>query len=749
VRWQQAVILVIIAAALAFYVYYSEINVATSTASLEEIAARARKVFYGFDADAVDAVVIKRAGEEGPQELAFAGAGGAWVLRSPVSARADASEVRSVVAQLVGLVRMGTFEIPQASVLGDYGLDAPAVTVTLAQGERSKRLLLGNADPTSAHVYASEAAAQAREVFLVDAALVRELRRPLRDWRDTRVIPVPADTVASLTLSRAGAETISLSRKGRDWTITSPLRARARADAAEALVERLTAFAVHRERGFVGDGQEAITRWGLDRPSHTLTVADAAGRSLTVRLTRAVDPDDPDAPERLVAAASDYPSVMALPSESGATLATTLLSLRDRRIMGMDVDDVTAFEIQSPRGEIALVRGDRDVWRIARPQAASADGETVRTFLTELRRVGIARFQAAEDATLAGVAPGRAAVTLTGRSGEDTERIVFGDPVEESADEVYLTTSGNEDIVAARVLPELLLPESALAFRDRTVIDVHAERIERFDVRKRERTYRVDRDGFDWRVGAPVKAEADRDNAERLVKGLAKLRVARFVEENVEDIDRFGLDAPRLAVALHLERMGDAPRETIELHVGIRRGREEHYASITSGPGLVFTIDQELYDAFDAEMCRRDILLLDSADLTSIAIGPLKLVRDDGSWKIADAAEGEALNRKRIAALLEEFEDLKARRFAAFEADAQALAKYGVEQGSATKIELVFKDPSRPDEILLLGNVTADRGRYARLAGDSRIFELSPATTKKIALRRRDLVTKKPTPTER
>jgi len=744
VRWRQTAILVIIATALALYVYYSEINVATSTARLEEIAARRQRVFYGFDPHSADGLVIERADEEGGGKLALARTGGAWVLRSPVAGRADASAARSAVAQLVELVRAGTFEIPTASALGDYGLDSPPVTVTLAQGGQSKKLHLGSADPTGEHVYACEAATHPPEVFLVEAALARELGRPLRDWRDTRVIPIPADAVASVTLSRAGEDPISLSRKGNNWIITSPLRARAREDAAEALVEQLTTLAVHRARGFVGDGEAALKRWGLERPSHTVTVADAAGRSLTVRLTKAVDPDDPDAPERLVAAASDFPSVMALPSESGAALATMLVSLRERRIMKMDVDDVTAVEIRSAGGEIALTRGDGDVWRIARPLAASADAETVRAFLTELRSVRITRFGAAEDARGVGVDPGRAAVMLTGRNGRDAETIVFGDPAEDNADEVYLTTSGNEDVVTARVLPELLLPEGALSFRDRTVIDVDPERVERFDVRKRDRTYRVDRDGFDWRVGAPVKAEADRDSAERLVVGLARLRVARFVEENVEDADRFGLDTPRLAVTLHLERMGDAPRETVGLHVGIARGREEHYSSITSAPRLVFTIDRDLYETLDAEMCRRDILSIDPADLASIAIGPLKLIRDDGAWKPAEAVDGEALNRKKMAALLEEIEELKAQRFAAFEADEQTLAKYGVEETSAMRIQFVFEDEARPVEILLLGNVTGDRGRYARLARSNRVFELSRATTRRIALRRRDLVMKTP-----
>ena len=748
-RWQQTVILVIIATALALYVYYSEINVETSTAGLEEIALRTQRVFYGFDAGAVDALVIERAREQGAEKVAFAKTGDAWVLRWPVAARADAGEVRSAITQLVELVRTGTFETPEALGLGEYGLDAPAVTVTLAQGKRSRALLLGNADPTGEHVYATEGAARTPDVFFADAALPQELLRPLRDWRDTRVIPLPAEAVASLTISRPGAEPLALSRKGNVWTITSPLRARAKAAAAEGLVEALTALAVHRERGFVGDGQEALKRWGLNDPLYTVTLTDAAGRALTVRLTKSVDPDDPDAPERLVAAASDFPSVMALPAGSGAAMATTLLSLRERRIMGMDVDDVTGFAIRSSRGDVAIAKGKGDVWRIARPLEASADAEAVRTFLTELRAVTITHFQAAADAKLAGVDPGRAAVTLTGRRPEDSERIVFGGPVEESADEVYVATSGNEDIVTARVLPEVLLPDSALAFRDRTVIDVDPGRVARFDIRKRDRTYRVERDGFDWRVGVPVKAQADPENAGRLVAELAKLRAARFVDGNVEDMDRFGLEDPHLAVTLHLERMGDAPEEAVELRVGISRGREEHYASISLAPGLVFTVDGKLYGALDAEMCRRDVLSLDPLDLASIVIGPLKLVRDGAAWKLADAAEGEIINKKKIAALLEEVEDLKAQGFAAFETDEQAIARYGVEEASAMRIELAFKDETRPTEVLLLGNVTGDRGRYARLIRGERIFELSAATIKKIALRRRDLVTEKALPTER
>lgn len=741
-RWQQTIILVIIATALAFYVYYSEINVATSTASLDEIVARSRKVFSDFHADTVDSLVIERARKEGAQELAFARAGRAWVLRSPVVARADAPAVHSAVAQLVELARTAVFETPNAAGLVQYGLDAPTVTVTLAQEDRSKTLLLGSADPTGERVYAAEPTTETPGVFLVEETLVRELQRPLRDWYDTRVFPIPSEAVAALAISRATGERLALLRKGNVWTITSPLKARAKASAAEALLERLIALTVHRERGFVGHGEEAVKRWGLNQPRYTVTLADAAGRTFTVRLTKSVDPDDPDAPERLVAAASDFPSVMALPVKSGEALATTLLSLREKRVMAMDVDDVTAVAIRSSRGGMTIARGDRDIWRITQPVQESADTQTVRTFLARLRTVTVARFEVTDNAERAGVDPGRAAVTLSGRNDEDTEMIVFGNPVEKSADQVYLKTSGNEDIMTARVLPELLLPESALAFRDRTLINVDPERVARFDIRKPRRTYRVDRDGFDWRVGAPVKTEADRDNAERLISGLTKLRVERFVEEDVEDVSRFGLDAPRLAVTLRLERMGDAAEEAVELRVGASRGREEHFASISSAPGLVFTIDRELYNALDAEMCRRNVLSLDPLDLASIEIGPMKLIRNGDAWELADAAEGETINKRKIAALLVALEDLKARRVASFAADGQALAKYGVEETSAMRIQLVFKDETRPAEILLLGNATSDRGRYARIARGERIFELSPATVKRIALSRRNLVTK-------
>ena len=65
------------------------------------------------------------------------------------------------------------------------------------------------------------------------------------------------------------------------------------------------------------------------------------------------------------------------------------------------------------------------------------------------------------------------------------------------------------------------------------------------------------------------------------------------------------------------------------------------------------------------------------------------------------------------------------------------------------EITFAFKDAARPEEVLLVGNVTGDRGRYARLAGAERVFELSRATVRRIALQRSDLVTEAPTPMER
>src|SRR5690606_16489882 len=81
-----------------------------------------------------------------------------------------------------------------------------------------------------------------------------------------------------------------------------------------------------------------------------------------------------------------------------------------------------------------------------------------------------------------------------------------------------------------------------------------------------ERAVRAD--GGDWRLEAPIQAEADRVIVREVVRQIAELRAERFVAERAAA--EHGLSAPRLTASVRFQASDESEDEatTVTLRVG-------------------------------------------------------------------------------------------------------------------------------------------------------------------------------------
>src|SRR5207244_2437014 len=118
-----------------------------------------------------------------------------WQILEPVTARGDRAKVDETLTTLT-TARVDR-EIESAPKrLDQYGLDTPAADITLRLKDgRQLGLQLGAKNPTGVWAYAREAGKPA--VFVVSDMVLRDVTRPLVDFRDRTVLafghrPVPA-----------------------------------------------------------------------------------------------------------------------------------------------------------------------------------------------------------------------------------------------------------------------------------------------------------------------------------------------------------------------------------------------------------------------------------------------------------------------------------------------------------------------------------------------------------------------------
>ncbi len=106
-------------------------------------------------------------------------AGGEWQLSGPVSARADFGSVEGLVSRLQ-TAQMKSIVTREPTDLKEYGLDKPAIAITVGAGSARATLEIGKATD-SGTLFARDAARSM--IFTVESALADDLKKPADDYR--------------------------------------------------------------------------------------------------------------------------------------------------------------------------------------------------------------------------------------------------------------------------------------------------------------------------------------------------------------------------------------------------------------------------------------------------------------------------------------------------------------------------------------------------------------------------------------
>jgi len=203
----------------------------------DESTAAAEKVLLDFERDDVMGMVIERA--EGRVRLKKVGE--EWRLREPFDFPADASVVSSTLGSLTNLTadrRLAADEVDPAG----YGLEEPAVKVTLRMADGSERVIaVGDELPLGSkralRVDGSDGVTIAAGWFASD------LEREVDDWRAREVAEMLENDVASIDIE-SGADTIRAVRLEDQWQLLRPLEDMAGGDHLGSLISDLASMRI-------------------------------------------------------------------------------------------------------------------------------------------------------------------------------------------------------------------------------------------------------------------------------------------------------------------------------------------------------------------------------------------------------------------------------------------------------------------------------------------------------------------------
>jgi hypothetical protein len=492
---------------------------------------RARTVFAVYPEN-IEWLQMERDGVQ----IGCAKQAGQWRLTQPADAPVDTGVVEKMIA---GLARVERGELITAKTLqersltpADYGFDAPRARITFKNNLGTSTWLIGRDAPVGDMLYVM--AEHGGDIIAAPQTLLNLIPQNPSWIRDHSLFSDEISAVRGLDLRRPAGFLQLRQPENNGWLMQQPHAGRADQQAVQTLIGKLFSGRILE---FTSDVKTDLTVYGLAKPTYELTVFTQDERTQTLLIGNPV----PEKQNTFYAKQSDRDSVFTVAADWIRELDLDETLLRNRQIINLSPDRVTAIQITHNDHPVELVRTNT-LWHVVRPVRWDADAKQVQVLLNALTQATVVEFI---DEPIDGSmdphasAPWTLALTAAGKT--NIVRIT------ESDTNALRQVQYNDEPARCTTAANILRDEFAdpLFYRNRTVLEVNPSQIQ---------TLTVQSDGIEHiarktETGSFAAGSPDRQlNTKALTDlmwSLNNLRAERYVDYNPATLAPYGLETPQ------------------------------------------------------------------------------------------------------------------------------------------------------------------------------------------------------------
>ncbi len=165
----------------------------------------------------MDSLRVERTGKDKSENLLFVRGDKGWELREPSLLRVDNYQVEDLVRKLMSAKREDT---KTSTNLADYGLDDPAVVLTLQKGDKEYTLRLGG--QTFSTVIYGVSSADPKKAIAIKKASLDAAYKPLADFRSKELLTASPFLTSLVKLTGAKGEELVVVKTGNRWKLEKP-----------------------------------------------------------------------------------------------------------------------------------------------------------------------------------------------------------------------------------------------------------------------------------------------------------------------------------------------------------------------------------------------------------------------------------------------------------------------------------------------------------------------------------------------
>ncbi|MGO9600952.1 MAG: DUF4340 domain-containing protein [Isosphaeraceae bacterium] len=653
-----------------------------------------------------------------------------WQMTRPLDVAADATAVESLIGNLRDLRKSadsGTITAaPDA-----YGLAPPVAVIRLWSSPRASASASQGAPLAALEIgktmreqtYVRPAGTQGIDV--VEQKFLAGIDRPVSDWRQVNLVPVPSFQVTSLAVRRQGLDLKAERGAGGRWILTAPLRAPANPAKIESTLAALASLRVlDGSKGFAADNVRDFAPFGLDAPEATIELLTTSQESAPIVLEVGKKP--PGQTDRVYVRRGDQDDVVVVGDRFLPEIPRDSTAFRSQQVCDIDGAAVTAVAVTALQTTFRLERQGPG-WTLSAPSSEKADTYLVQSLLNRLDGLQTSEFldparvprpeldppnmtvklwegpsarsptRRPGGSTTSGSQTTSGGSTSSGSSPDSSSQapaLVLGigrhDRLRKT---VYGQLEGDTVILA---LPDGLLdvlPRNRLAYRDRTVLALGPASVTKLTLLRDGTTTVLEPDRTSstpnqWRMKSPVEAPADARAITQLLALLSDLRADEFIASDQRDGKLFGLDQPLAVVSWETSAAGSGD-PTVKGRAGtpgpsgrLRMGKTvpgkpgAFYAALDGQP-FVFTLGAPSIQPIAAEFHESRVLSFPADAIRrmvfhtpqkAIAFGRVeKPTGGPADWHPELPAEVRGIDLSRFPALVQQLSELRTSRFFQYE----------------------------------------------------------------------------------
>lgn len=465
--------------------------------------------------------------------------------------------------------------------------------------------------------------------------------REKTEGRKGRVFTVEPADVTEVEIKRPDS-VVKLKREGDGWQILEPVKARGDRGPIDETVTSVVTARMDRE---IESAPTALGDFGLDKPAAEVTLRLKDGKQLGLVLG-AKSPTG----VWVYAREAGKPAVFVVGDSVLRDTTRPLADFRDKAVLAFDQKDVTALEIITRDDTIAVEQADGR-WKLTRPRALPADGDTLRDFLEKLRAARVKEFVAEAPRSLEPFGLDRP-VKVSIHTGRDKDRatktLLFGRG-DAGKKGVYAMRAGESAVV---VIPDetwAAVPKNVAVLRDKTVVEVERDKVTRLEIESPKGAVTLAQENGRWKITAPEALPADQVEAGAVLFKLRELRAQAFLSEDAAGVPRY-LAKPTVRVTIS-EQGAPAPRTLLLAPSPERRGGAPTAYAGLAGRGPVVLVDGKVLEELGRSVddLRDRVLLsgLEPKDIKRMRVragGQTVVVERSGDvdWKLVEGGRGSA-----------------------------------------------------------------------------------------------------------